>query len=186
MNLTLGAAGLKLGVSGGDLRRAGFRRVSQSQLEAWQASPPAWQEKCRARKERNAQRAASKIPVLCSLCGVHHLRTLRVATRAAGYLLVCSVCERRGLRPELATKSNFMWTHELNLAGGFAGWKPYVPPSPGSLDDRAEFTFRAFKEGVSDAEARREWNRYKRELANQSDDQPSAEIIALHVRSVTS
>jgi hypothetical protein len=104
----------------------------------------------------------------------------------AGYILVCSACERRGLRPELVTKSSITWTYEFNLAGGFTGWKPYEPPSPGSRDDRDAFMFRALKDGVSDAEARREWNRYRRELANQSDDRPFAEIVALHDRSVTS
>ena len=77
-----------------------------------------------------------KVAVPCSLCGASKLRTPSVATKAVGYILVCSACERRGLRPELVTKSSITWTHEINLLGGFTGWKPYEPPSPGSRDDR--------------------------------------------------
>lgn len=127
-----------------------------------------------------------KVAVQCSLCGASKLRTPQVAMKTAGYILVCSGCERRGHRPELVTKSSITWTYEFNLAGGFTGWKPYEPPTPRSRDDRDEFMFRAWKDGVSDAEARREWNRYRKELANLCDDRPFAEIIALHDRSATS
>jgi hypothetical protein len=81
-------------------------------------------------------------------------------------------------------KSSIAWTQEFNLAGGFTGWRPYEPPLPGSPDDRDGFMFRALKEGVSDAVARREWNRYASELATQNDDQHFAKIITLHDRSV--
>lgn len=92
----------------------------------------------------------------------------------------------RGLRPELVTKSSITWTHEIDLVGGFTGWKPCEPPSLGSRVDRDAFMFRALRDSASDAESRREWNRNRRELANQSDDRPLAEIIALHDRSIIS
>lgn len=186
MNLSLGAAGRELGVSGGDLRRAGFRNVSEEQLAALHISPPVWLLKCRARKANNARRVAMKVAVPCSLCGASKLRTPSVATKAVGYILVCSACERRGLRPELVTKSHIRWTHEFNLAGGFTGWRPYEPPTPGSRDDRDEFMFRALNDGASDVEALREWNRYTSGLVNRHDDRPFAEIIVLHDRSAKS
>jgi len=130
--------------------------------------------------------AAMKVAVTCSLCGTSKLRTPQVATRAAGYILVCSACNRRGLRRELIINSSITWSFEFNLAGGFTGWRPYEPPTPGSRDDRDAFVFRALKDGVSDAAALREWNRYKGELADKSDDRPLAEIFVLHDRSVES
>ena len=36
-----GAAGKQLGVSGGDLRRAGYTKVTTALLEAWEHEPPA-------------------------------------------------------------------------------------------------------------------------------------------------
>lgn len=94
------------------------------------------------------------------------------------YILVCIACDRRGLRPELVTKSSIQWTYDFDVAGGFAGWRPYDPPQPGSSDERDDFMFRAFKTGVSDAEAQGEWSQYKREIASQIDDRPLAKFIA--------
>ena len=186
VNLSLGAAGRELGVSGGDLRRAGYRHVNEEQLAAWRDFPPTWLAKCWARKAGNARRATTKVALSCSLCGANKLRRPSLARNSVGYILVCSACGRRGLRPELVTKSSVTWTYQFNLAGAFTGWKPYEPPLPGSRDDRDEFIFRALKEGVGEAEARREWSRYVSELATQSDDRPFAKIIALHDQSVTS
>jgi hypothetical protein len=106
--------------------------------------------------------------------------------KAVGYILVCSKCHRLGLRPELVTKSTNAWTRTFDFAGGFIGWKPYEPPSPGSEDDCLDFMWRALKGGASDVEAWREWNRYLKALAIQSDEGRVAEIIAIQDRSVKS
>jgi hypothetical protein len=36
-----GAAGQRLGVSGGDIHRAGYTKVTTDRLEAWEHQPPA-------------------------------------------------------------------------------------------------------------------------------------------------
>jgi hypothetical protein len=61
-----GAAGQRLGVSGGDIRRAGYTKVTTGRLEAWEHQPPAWLRKARARKRRPATRRAG---VSCCVCG---------------------------------------------------------------------------------------------------------------------
>jgi len=48
--VSLGAAGQRLGVSGGDIRRAGYTKVTAGRLGAWEHQPPAWLRKARARK----------------------------------------------------------------------------------------------------------------------------------------
>lgn len=40
--MSVGAAGQRLGVSGGDIRRAGYTTVTAGRLEAWEHEPPAW------------------------------------------------------------------------------------------------------------------------------------------------
>lgn len=40
--VSLGAAGQRRGVSGGDIRRAGYAKVTADRLEAWEHQPPAW------------------------------------------------------------------------------------------------------------------------------------------------
>jgi hypothetical protein len=68
--ISLRRAGERLGVPGGDIRRAtGARRVSEARLAAWLAEPPAWLVRCRERKAANARRAerakAAIVPVTC-------------------------------------------------------------------------------------------------------------------------
>ena len=106
--------------------------------------------------------------------------------QAAQCILVCSGCERPGLRAEIVTRSSITWRCAINRAGGFTRGKLYEPPRPGSRDDRDEFMFRPWKDGVEDAEAQRYWNLYRGELLEQRDDRPCAEIIALHDRAVAS
>ncbi|HEY5840565.1 MAG TPA: hypothetical protein VIU87_03680, partial [Mycobacterium sp.] len=56
----LGVAGQRLGVSGGDIRRAGHSKVTADRLEAWEQAPPDWLRKARARKRRSARKAARR------------------------------------------------------------------------------------------------------------------------------
>ena len=57
--VSFGAAGKQLGVSGGDLRRAGYTKVTTALLEAWEHEPPAWLRKAQARKRRSARQAGA-------------------------------------------------------------------------------------------------------------------------------
>jgi len=50
-----GAAGKQLGVSGGDLRRAGYTKVTTALLEAWEHEPPAWLRKAIGGLDRPAE-----------------------------------------------------------------------------------------------------------------------------------
>ncbi len=61
----LGAAGPRLGVSGGDIRRAGYTKVTAAWLEVWEQKPPPWLRKARARKRRPGPRRAE---VSCRVC----------------------------------------------------------------------------------------------------------------------
>jgi hypothetical protein len=64
--VSLGAAGQRLGVSGGDIRRAGYTTVTASRLGAWEHEPPAWLRKARARERRPGPR---RVQVSCCVCG---------------------------------------------------------------------------------------------------------------------
>ena len=55
--VSLGEAGRHLGVSGGDIRRAGHAHVSSAQVEEWVSNPPQWLAAARARKQRSRRTA---------------------------------------------------------------------------------------------------------------------------------
>jgi hypothetical protein len=77
VNLSLGAAGGALGVSGGDLRRAGFRHVSEEQLGAWRASPSCMAFKMQGPKgKQRPQRGYKSRNVLFTLWGEQVSRTV--------------------------------------------------------------------------------------------------------------
>jgi hypothetical protein len=68
--VSVGAAGKQLGVSGGDIRRAGYTKVTTARLGAWEHEPPVWLRKAQARNRRSARQAggrpgARRIEVLC-------------------------------------------------------------------------------------------------------------------------
>ena len=90
-----GAAGQRLGVSGGGIRRAGYANVTAGRLEAWEHQPPAWLRKARERKRQPGPRRAG---VSCCVCGT--VRDVRPSLAEDCTHLVCGSCSRSGKRPE--------------------------------------------------------------------------------------
>src|SRR5512140_1781701 len=58
--VSLCAAGKQLGVGGGDIRRAGYTKVTTARPGAWEDEPPVWLHKAQARKRRSAGRAGGR------------------------------------------------------------------------------------------------------------------------------
>lgn len=77
-----GAAGQRLAVSGGGIRRAGYAKVTAGRLGAWEHEPPAWLRKARARKRRPGPRRAG---VWCCVCGtVREVRPVQQERETTG------------------------------------------------------------------------------------------------------
>ena len=115
--MSLGAAGQRLGVSGGDIRRAGYTKVTTDRLEAWEHQPPAWLRKARARKRRPATRRAG---VSCCVCGT--AREVRPGLVEDYPLLVCGVCSWCVKRPEVPNRPGMIVVRTFNVAGCFGGY----------------------------------------------------------------
>jgi len=115
--VSLGAAGRRLGVSGGDIRRAGYAKVTAGRLEAWEHEPPAWLRKARARKRRPGPRRAG---VSCCVCGT--VREVRPGLAAGCTHLVCGPCSRSGKRPEVSSRPGMILVRTVNVAGYFDGY----------------------------------------------------------------
>ncbi len=99
-----GAAGKQLGVSGGDLRRPGYTKVTTALLEAWEHQPPVWLRKAQARKRRSVRQAggrpgAHRIEVSCCVCGT--VRQVRPSLVKGYTHLVCGPCGKAGKRPDV-------------------------------------------------------------------------------------
>lgn len=116
--VSLGAAGQRLGVSGGGIRRAGYTKVTAGRLEAWEHEPPAWLRKARARKRRPVPRRAG---VSCCVCGT--VREVRPSlVEEDGTHLVCGPCSRSGKRPEVRNRPGMILVRAVNVAGFFGGY----------------------------------------------------------------
>ena len=115
--VSLGAAGQRLGVSGGDLRRAGYAKVTAGRLEAWEYEPPAWLRKARARKRRPGPR---RVEVSCCACGT--VREVRPSLVEDYTHLVCGPCSRSGKRPEVPNRPGMILVRTFNVAGYFDGY----------------------------------------------------------------
>ena len=115
--MSLGAAGQRLGVSGGDIRRAGYTKVTAGRLEAWEHEPPAWLRKARARKRRPAPRRAG---VSCCVCGT--VREVRPSLVEDYTHLVCGPCSTSGKRPEVPSRPGMILVRTFNVAGYFDGY----------------------------------------------------------------
>ena len=116
--VSLGAAGQRLGVSGGGIRRAGYAKVTAGRLEAWEHEPPAWLRKARARKRRPVPRRAG---VSCCVCGtVREVRPSLVEEDCTH--LVCGPCSRSGKRPEVRNRPGMILVRTFNVAGYFDGY----------------------------------------------------------------
>ena len=115
--VSLGAAGQRLGVSGGDIRRAGYTKVAASQLDAWEHEPPAWLCTARARKRRPGPRW---VEVSCCVCG--SVRQVRPSLVEDYTHLVCGPCSRSRKRPEVPSRPGMILVRTFNVAGYFDGY----------------------------------------------------------------
>ena len=115
--VSLGAAGQRLGVRGGDIRRAGYTRVTADRLEAWEHEPPAWLRKARARKRRPGPR---RVKVSCCVCGT--VRGVRPGLVEGCTHLVCGRCGRSGKRPEVPSGPGMVLVRTFSVAGYFDGY----------------------------------------------------------------
>ena len=115
--VSLGAAGQRLGVSGGDIRRAGYAKVTAGRLAAWEHEPPAWLGKARARKRRPGPR---RVEVSCCVCGT--VRKVRPGLAEDCTHLVCGPCSSSGKRPEVPSRPGMIVVRTFNVAGYFDGY----------------------------------------------------------------
>ena len=115
--VSLGAAGQRLGVSGGDIRPAGYTKVTAGRLEAWEHEPPAWLRKARARKRRQRPR---RVEVSYCICGT--VREERPSLVEDYTHLVCGPCSRSGKRPEVPNRPGMVLVRTFNVAGYFDGY----------------------------------------------------------------
>jgi hypothetical protein len=115
--VSLGAAGRRLGVSGGDIRRAGYTAVTAGRLEAWELEPPAWLRKARARKRRPGPR---RVEVSCCVCGT--VRRVRPSLVEDYTHLVCGPCSGSGKQPEVPGRPGMVLVRTFNVAGYFDGY----------------------------------------------------------------
>ena len=115
--VSLGAAGRRLGVSGGDIRRAGYAKVTADRLAAWEHEPPAWLGKARARKRRPGPGRAW---VSCCVCGT--VRKVRPSLVEDCTHLVCGPCSSSGKRPEVPSRPGMIVVRTFNVAGYFDGY----------------------------------------------------------------
>jgi hypothetical protein len=114
--VSLGRAGRELGVSGGDIRRAGHRRVSTEQLDHWQSLPPKWLIAARRRKHRSAQR----VEAMCCICQT--TRLVRPDLIQGSTHLVCGPCTKAGSRPPVVHRDGMVLVAHGQVAGFFVAY----------------------------------------------------------------
>jgi hypothetical protein len=115
--VSFSAAGQRLGVSGGDIGRAGYTKVTASRIDAWEHQPPAWLGKARARIRRPGPR---RVKVSCSVCG--GMREARPSLVEDYTHLVCGPCSRSGKRPEVPNRPGMVLARAFNVVGYFDGY----------------------------------------------------------------
>lgn len=123
--VSLGAAGKRLGVSGGDIRRAGYAKVAIARLDAWEHEPPVWLRKARARKRRSARKVAGRpgthrAEVSCCACGT--VRQVRPSLVKGYTHLVCGPCSKAGRRPDVPSRPGMVLVRAFGVAGFFGGY----------------------------------------------------------------
>jgi hypothetical protein len=123
--VSLGAAGKRLGVSGGDIRRAGYATVTAPRLDTWEHEPPEWLRKARERKRRSARKTEGRpgahlVEVSCCACGT--VRQVRPSLVRGYTHLVCGPCGKAGRRPDVPGRPGMVLVHEVSVAGFFDGY----------------------------------------------------------------
>jgi hypothetical protein len=124
--VSLGAAGRQLGISGGDIRRAGYAKVTAGRLATWEHDPPAWLGKARARKRRPGPR---RVEVSCCVCGT--VRKVRPSLAQDCTHLVCGPCSSGGKRPEVPSRPGMILCAPSTWPGTSTGTST-GSPLPGS------------------------------------------------------
>jgi hypothetical protein len=148
--VSLGAAGQQLGVSGGDIRRAGYTKVTASRLGAWEHEPPAWLRKDRARKRRPGPR---RVEVSCYVCGT--VREVRLSLVEHYTHLVCGPCNGSGKRPEVPSRPGMVLVRVFNVAGYFDGYVHRIATAEerASVHRAVALARAAFRNAPGEAEA---------------------------------
>jgi len=123
--VSLGAAGQRLGVSGGDLGRAGYTKVTAARPGAWEHEPAVWLRKAQARRRRSTgkageRRGGHRIEVSCCACGT--VRQVRPSLVQGYTHLVCGPCDKVGRRPDVPSWPGMVLAHTFNVAGFFRGY----------------------------------------------------------------
>jgi len=118
--VSLGAAGMRIGVSGGAIRRAGYTKVTAARLDAWEHEPPVWLHKAQARQRRSVGKAAvrpgaRRIEVLCCVCGIVRQRRPNLIKGCTD--LVCGPCGKVDKRPDVPRRPGTVLVHKFNVAG---------------------------------------------------------------------
>jgi hypothetical protein len=122
--VSLGAAGKRLGVSGGDIRCAGYAKVTATRFDAWEHEPAVWLRKSRARKRRSARKVAGRagahrIEVSCCVCGT--VRQVRPSLVKGYTHLVCSPCNKADRRLDVPSRPGMVLVYTFNITGCFDG-----------------------------------------------------------------
>jgi hypothetical protein len=115
--VSLGAAGQRLRVGAGDIRWAGYIKVTAGGLGAWEYRPPAWLCTARARKRRRTMRRAG---VSCCVCGT--VQEVRASLVEDYTHLVCGPCNRGRKRPEVPSRPGMIVVRAVNVAGYCDGY----------------------------------------------------------------
>jgi hypothetical protein len=121
--VSLGAAGRRLGVSGGDIRRAGYAKVTAARLDA--RKPAVWLRKAQARKHRSAGKAAGRPGAYragVSCCGCGTVRQVRPSLVKGYTHLVCGPCSKAGRRPDVPSRAGMVLVRTFGVAGFFDGY----------------------------------------------------------------
>jgi hypothetical protein len=123
--VSLGAAGQQLGVSGGDIHRAGHTKVTTTRPGAWEHEPAVWLRKAQAQAPRSAGKAGGRpgghrIEVSCCACGT--VRQVRPSLVKGYTHLVCGPCSKVGQRPDVPSRPGMVLVHTFNVAGFFDGY----------------------------------------------------------------
>ena len=123
--VSLGAAGQRLGGSGGDLGRAGYTKVTAARPGAWEHEPAVWLRKAQARRRRSTgkageRRGGHRIEVSCCACGT--VRQVRPSLVQGYTHLVCGPCDKVGRRPDVPSWPGMVLVYAFSVAGFFDGY----------------------------------------------------------------